>query len=109
MRRQRAAYVRVPTGALHFVGLPFSCRGGTVKGMNHRIERERLIFLGTRSDRAAAPGLEAAEAELAAATRATGVVAIEPRRALGRRRTLDAGRAIHRERGVFDVELVVSR
>ena len=48
-RRQRAAYVRVPTGApreLDFVGLPLSCRGGvcTVKGMNHRIERERLIF-----------------------------------------------------------------
>ena len=64
--------------------------------------------LGTRSDRAAAPGLEAAEAEFAAATRATGVVAIEPRRALGRRGALDAGRAIHRERGVLDLELVAA-
>ena len=48
------------------------------------------MYLGTRSARAAAPDLEAAEAELAAATRAGGVVATEPRRALGRRRALDA-------------------
>ena len=50
------------------------------------------MYLGTRSARAAAPDLEAAEAELAAAARADGVVATEPRRALGRRRALDAGR-----------------
>ena len=45
-RRQRAAYVRVPTGApreLDFVGLPLSCRGETVKGMNHRIERAAYL------------------------------------------------------------------
>ena len=66
------------------------------------------MYLGTRSARAAAPDLEAAEAELAAATRADGVVATEPRRALGRRRALDAGRAIHRERGVLDLELVAA-
>ena len=45
-RRQRAAYVRVPTDApreLDFVGLPFSCRGETVKGMNHRIKRAAYL------------------------------------------------------------------
>ena len=63
-RRQRAAYVRVPTGApreLDFVGLPLSCRGGvcTVKGMNHRIERERLIC---RAEEQSAPEARASAA-----------------------------------------------
>ena len=47
MRRQRAAYVRVPTGSceLNFVGMPFMSGG---KGMNHRIRRaERPKKQGT--------------------------------------------------------------